>query len=98
MSLKLVFNDFADWSSAAGIPQIAYAFNKIVRALWFVIWIGLFVVTIIQFYNIVVKFISYPMKVVTRLEYGAQDFPVVTFCNNNPMIYTKACFFLDFLG
>uniref|UniRef100_A0A914Y755 Uncharacterized protein n=1 Tax=Panagrolaimus superbus TaxID=310955 RepID=A0A914Y755_9BILA len=88
-SLKLVLNDFADWSSAAGIPQIAYAFNRIVRALWFIIWIGLFAVTIYQFYLIVSRFLSYPMKIVTNLQYGAQDFPVVTFCNNNPLIYSK---------
>jgi len=29
------------------------------------------------------------MIVSTSLDYGPQDFPVITFCNNNPLIYTK---------
>lgn len=88
-NVKLVLHDFADWTSAAGIPQIAYALNKIIRLLWIIIWLILMAVAFYQFYNIVKKFISYPMTVTTSLDYGPQDFPVITFCNNNPLIYTK---------
>lgn len=89
MSLKLVLNDFADWTSASGIPQIAYALNKIIRILWIIIWLILVGVFLFQFYNIIVKFLSYPMSITTSLDYGPQDFPVITFCNNNPLRYDK---------
>ena len=87
--IKVIFHDFADWTSAAGIPQIAYALNRVIRLLWIIIWLILVAVAFYQFYNIVKKFLGYPMIVTTSLDYGTQDFPVITFCNNNPLIYTK---------
>ncbi|KAE9547987.1 hypothetical protein FO519_008806 [Halicephalobus sp. NKZ332] len=88
-NVKLILHDFADWTSAAGIPQIAYALNKIIRILWIIIWCILLVVAFYQAYVILKKFLSYPMIVTTSLDYGPQDFPVITFCNNNPFIYSK---------
>uniref|UniRef100_A0A7E4ZSQ8 Bacteriophage protein n=2 Tax=Panagrellus redivivus TaxID=6233 RepID=A0A7E4ZSQ8_PANRE len=85
MSLRVLLYDFTDWSSAGGIPQIAYAISASFRIAWIVVCIALMGVGVYQAFMILTKFFSYPSIIVPALQYGAIDFPEVTICNSNPL-------------
>uniref|UniRef100_A0A7E4W8Q0 Acid-sensing ion channel 1-like n=1 Tax=Panagrellus redivivus TaxID=6233 RepID=A0A7E4W8Q0_PANRE len=85
MSLQLLLFDFVDWSSASGIPQIAYAVSTLFRLAWIVICLVLFAVLLYQSASIFLKFLTYPSAIVTSLNYGSIPFPVIYICNSNPL-------------
>lgn len=71
--------DFADQTGAAGINQIAYSTNQIIRIFWIIIWVILAGVGFYEAYSVIQQFFSYPMIVTTSSNYCPQDFPVITF-------------------
>uniref|UniRef100_A0A7E4ZSQ6 Amiloride-sensitive sodium channel n=2 Tax=Panagrellus redivivus TaxID=6233 RepID=A0A7E4ZSQ6_PANRE len=93
MSLRVLLYDFIDWSSAGGIPQIAYAISTSFRIMWIVVCIALLGVCVYQAFMILTKFLSYPSIIVPALQYGAIDFPEVTICNSNPLRYDLVRFY-----
>ena len=67
------------------IPQIGSS-RKIVRILWVVIYLGLFVFFSYSFKNLVCKYTSYPTRMDLIVETSSQlVFPAVTVCNENPV-------------
>uniref|UniRef100_A0A7E4VUB1 Uncharacterized protein n=1 Tax=Panagrellus redivivus TaxID=6233 RepID=A0A7E4VUB1_PANRE len=89
MSLLLVFTDFADWTSAAAIPQIHYAINRMFRIAWIIIYIVLLCLAIWQVATVIIKFLSYPSAIVPYMQFGSQQFPVINICPGNPYPWDK---------
>ena len=69
----------------ATVPQIARD-HKIVKLIWLLIYIGLFITFSFSLYEIVAKYFSYPTSVEIEIVSRPRlEFPAVTVCNENPV-------------
>ena len=69
----------------ATVPQFARE-HKIVKLIWLLIYIGLFLTFSYSFYEITTKYFSYPTLIEIEIVSKPRlEFPAVTVCNENPV-------------
>ncbi|XP_014679204.1 PREDICTED: acid-sensing ion channel 5-like [Priapulus caudatus] len=79
-----VLRDFVDSTSAHGVYRAATPMSLFRRTVWSLLFVLLFGFAIVQAYNILEKYLSYPKLVDVDVIYAKElMFPAVTICNQN---------------
>ncbi|KAI6200799.1 DEgenerin Like [Aphelenchoides besseyi] len=79
-----ILRDFGQWTSTHAVPHIAMADALWIAVFWTVVFIVALALTIYQVYTLIKNFVSYPVVLNARLEYGTSNFPCISFCSANP--------------
>ncbi|KAI6233740.1 DEgenerin Like [Aphelenchoides fujianensis] len=79
-----ILRDFGQWTSTHAVPHVAMADAVWIAIFWSFIFLGALALTIYQVYTLIARFLSYPVILNARLEYGTSAFPRITFCSANP--------------
>ncbi|KAI6236051.1 DEgenerin Like [Aphelenchoides besseyi] len=79
-----ILRDFGQWTSTHAVPHIAMADALWIAVFWTIVFIGALAFTIYQVYTLIKNFVSYPVILNARLEYGTSNFPCISFCSANP--------------
>uniref|UniRef100_A0A915EQN1 Uncharacterized protein n=1 Tax=Ditylenchus dipsaci TaxID=166011 RepID=A0A915EQN1_9BILA len=77
-------NDFAEHTSAHGIPRAFSSKTCLKKCLWLLLFFVCLTAFIVQAYQIVMRFFRNDIIVGVELKFENIPFPSVTVCNNNP--------------
>ena len=85
-TLKDLVNEFADGTTAHGLPLVISSLNWWAKLFWFVAFFGFTAIFLMQGYNLLFEYFHFPYT--TKVDLVTEkllDFPAVTVCNMNRM-------------
>ncbi|XP_052719543.1 acid-sensing ion channel 1-like [Crassostrea angulata] len=84
-----ICKEFTEYTSMHGIGRFGSAQFLIQKILWMLLFCACIAYCLFQTYSLYVQFQSEPTNTLMKQSYGEIEFPKVSFCNLNPMKFSK---------